>query len=157
MSYFLRNYEWLQTFTPGSLLIILSQHFKTLEPLLLVTKENKTKRKKKNQKYICFVCLLCFVLKCSSSYVCCLHALSGHRDYFIITLFFSLSSLLPVFLPSFLSFFPHSRFYCPPGPSSNYSTSHTSCPPLCLHKDVPSSSPPDQTSKHPGASNLSRG
>ena len=151
MSYFLRNYKSLQSFTPGSLLIIMSQHFKTLEPLLL---EKTTIQK---QKYICFVCLLCFVLKCSSSYVCCLDALSGHRDYFIITLFFSLSSLLPVFLPSFLSFFPHSRFYCPPGPSSNYSTSHTSYPPLCLHKDFPSSSPPDHTSKGPGASNLSRG
>jgi hypothetical protein len=44
--------------------------------------------------------------------------------------------LLTYLLTYFYLFILHSRFYFPPGPPSDYSTSNTSSLLSCLHKDV---------------------
>ena len=86
-------------------MIILSQHFKTLEPLLLVTKENKTKRKKKTRStFVLFVCFVLFLSVAAPMYVACMHFL----DIEIILLLLFSFLFLPFFLPSCL---PSSHFF----------------------------------------------
>ena len=94
MSYFLRNYKSLQSFTPGSLLIILSQHFKTLEPLLLGGK-------KKEVHLLLFVCFVLFLNIAAPMYVAWMHFL----DIEIILLLLFSFLFLPYFLSSFLPSF----------------------------------------------------
>jgi len=77
------------------------------------------------------VCAFWFVLNFLSYWF--LFALN--ISFFLISLLFTLHILFP------------------PPPSSNFSTSHTSSPPLCLHVDVPILSP-HLISKLPGASSL---
>jgi hypothetical protein len=55
----------------------------------------------------------------------------------------------------FICLFLHSRFYSPPHPTSDCSTSHTSSPDPCLHEDLPTTHyPANLTSKLPGATSF---